>query len=331
MRASTPVPTGTESAYRSATPASHALLLLGVVLWSTNFTSVKAGLEHGFSPLVFNSVRWVIASALVCAVALSVERSLRVARSDLAMIIAAGGGLFAVNQIFAVFALEYGSATMTAIIFGLVPIFVAVIARVVRLERLNRRYWVGAAVSFVGVGALALGAEKISGDVAGAALALVNVGSFAAYIVLTAPLIGRYSVLRVSALTLASATVILVAAGGIQIAREPWESVDTTAWASLFYATASVVIANVVWLEGARRVGPSRASVYSNLLPLFGAIVAAVVLHERLAALQIVGGAIVLIGIAVASLRGTGLRPAGSTPVRDATELPPGDPEPTAG
>lgn len=45
-------------------------------------------------------------------------------------------------------------------------------------------------------------------------------------------------------------------------------------------------------------------------MPLFGAIVAALVLHERLASLQVAGGTAILIGIAVASAQGTAAGPA---------------------
>jgi hypothetical protein len=40
-----------------------------VILWSPslNFTALKAGIEHGFGPLAFNSVRRLIAAVLLCA------------------------------------------------------------------------------------------------------------------------------------------------------------------------------------------------------------------------------------------------------------------------
>jgi len=288
---------------RQARLSSHVLVLVGVGLWSTNFTAIEAALNHGFEPLAFSAVRWAIAGAAICGLALYRERSIRVARADFALVIGAAGGLFLINQVAAVYALNLGAATTTAITFGLVPVFVAVIAHVRGLESLDLRHWTGTAVSLIGVGLLALGAGKISGDLASLALALVNVGTFAGYIVLSATLLRRYSALRVTALTVTASAVGLALLGSVQMAAQPWDSLDRAAWSALAYAVASVVIANAVWLEGTRRVGPSRAAVYSNLLPLLGAIIALVALDERLTELQFLGGGVILVGLAIVSVR----------------------------
>lgn len=287
------------AATRAAPRSSHALLLLAVLLWSTNFATVKAGLDHGFSPLAFNAVRWLLVAALVSALVLATEGSLRVARRDVPLVAGLAAVLFALNQVFAMYALELGAASTTAIVFGLMPLFVAALAHGAGIERLGRRFWAATSASLFGVVLLVAGAGGVSADAGGVALAVVNVGSFAAYIVCVTPLLGRYSVLRVTALSLVSASLMLAAVGSVQLAGESWGSLDGVAWSAVVWATASVLVANVVWLEGGRHLGPSRAALYSNLLPLLGAVIAVVALGERPAGLQVAGGVLILVALAV--------------------------------
>ena len=68
-------------------------------------------------------------------------------------------------------------------------------------------------------------------------------------------------------------------------------------------------------------LGPERASMFFNLIPLFTAVIAAAVLGERLSAYHAVGGALTVAGVLLAELWKTPLRarrtprsPAGSTP-----------------
>lgn len=61
-------------------------------------------------------------------------------------------------------------------------------------------------------------------------------------------------------------------------------------------------IAIVLYLQGIRGLGPSQAAVISTLEPLFTIVLAGVVLHERLVAIQWVGAALVLSGVVFAEV-----------------------------
>ena len=55
------------------------------------------------------------------------------------------------------------------------------IGLVLGLERLSRRFWIAAAISFAGVGLVALGSGEVSGDRRGVLLGIATAATWAAY------------------------------------------------------------------------------------------------------------------------------------------------------
>jgi drug/metabolite transporter (DMT)-like permease len=71
-----------------------------------------------------------------------------------------------------------------------------------------------------------------------------------------------------------------------------------------------LVLTNLLWFTAIDEVGPSRASLFANLQPFLAAIVALVLLDERLTAVQVVGGLAIAAGIVLARERRPPLGPA---------------------
>ena len=87
---------------------------------------------------------------------------------------------------------------------GALPIFTALIAWAVGLERLSRRFLLAGAVSFGGVALVALGSGGgLSANLRGDLLVLATAATWAVYSVAIAPLMRRYSPFRISAFVLA--------------------------------------------------------------------------------------------------------------------------------
>jgi drug/metabolite transporter (DMT)-like permease len=71
-----------------------------------------------------------------------------------------------------------------------------------------------------------------------------------------------------------------------------------------------LVLTNVLWFTAIDRVGPSRASVFANLQPFLAAIIALLLLDERLTAVQVAGGLAIAAGIVISRERRPPLGPA---------------------
>jgi drug/metabolite transporter (DMT)-like permease len=55
-------------------------------------------------------------------------------------------------------------------------------------------------------------------------------------------------------------------------------------------------VAFLSWNEGVRRVGPNRAMVFYNMLPVYGSILGVILLGESLGAQHFIGGGLIVAG-----------------------------------
>lgn len=76
-----------------------------------------------------------------------------------------------------------------------------------------------------------------------------------------------------------------------------------TAWSMLFFAVVPSVLAFLAWNSAVGFVGPSRASVYNNLVPLFGGLFGVLLLSEQIEAFHLVGGALIVVSLIVNARR----------------------------
>jgi drug/metabolite transporter (DMT)-like permease len=287
-------------------PPADLLLLATVSLWALNFTVSKYILQHGFRPLAYSSVRYACAGAIFAAVTLLWEGSLRTSRRNLPLVALGATVLFA-NQLSFVYALSFTTATTVALVFGTLPIFTGLFARIAGVEHLSRGFLLAAALSFGGVALVAIGSRgTVSGDLKGDLLALSGAATWAAYSVLVSPLMRRFSPFKLSALFLLAVTVPLVAAGSGQLAKQSFDLPPSVWLAFAFVVIGPLVVTNILWFTAIDRVGPSRAALFANLQPFLAAIVALVALSEKLTGLQVAGGLLIAGGIVVATRRRRG-------------------------
>ena len=278
------------------------LLLVTVVLWSFNFTVVKYALTHGWEPLSYSSVRFALGAVLFSAITFGREGTFRVERADVRlMVVAAALGIW-LNQLSFTYSVSLTTAATAALMFGTMPIFVALAAQALGLERLHLRHWLATTLSFSGVALVALGSTGgLSGDLGGILLGLGASFTWAVYSVAIGPLMQRYSPYRISAFTLLVGSVPLVLSAIGQLASQDWGSLEALAWAAFVYSLLfSLVFTNITWFTAIDRVGAARASLYVNLQPFLGAFFALVVLSEEMGSLQVAGGLVIGAGIVLA-------------------------------
>jgi len=284
---------------------ADVLLLVTVVIWSINFAAVKYGLENGFEPLVYAALRFGIGSFIFAGITYAREQTLQVSRRDIWLLFGAAGLGIYLNQMSFTFSVQLTTASTVALVFGTLPIFVAILAWLSGVERAHLRHWIAVIVSFSGVAFVAAGGSgEISGDLGGILLALGAAVTWAGFSILIGPLMRRYSPYRISAVVGIAAMIPLAATAAPQLATEDWDAIELLAWGALAYSLLlSFVVTNVLWFTAIDRVGANRASLYANLQPFLGAAFAVVLLSETMTVLQIVGGVVIAVGILIARVR----------------------------
>ena len=286
-------------------------MLLGtVLLWALNSTVTRYVLTHGFQPLAYATIRYGAATALFWAFTYAREGSFRVAARDLRLVVLAAAFIY-VNQLCFVYSVDKTSAATVTLFLGATPIFIGIMASVVGLERMGRGFWFATVVSVIGVGFVASGSGGFGGHLIGDGLAVLTAATWAAYSVLITPLMRRYSPFRISSLVLLIGWIPLAITGARQTAAQSFDF-STLMWVCFAFAVIGpLFLTNILWFTAISRVGPSRASLFSNMQPLFGVLFALVLLGEHLTRWEVIGGVAILGAVLVERSRRTPPEPPG--------------------
>jgi drug/metabolite transporter (DMT)-like permease len=274
------------------------LMLFGaVLLWALNITVTKYMLDHGWLPLAYATIRYFAAISLFWVFTYRRERSFRIARGDWPLVGIASAMIF-VNQLCFVYSLHFSQASTVALIFGTTPVFVALVSVVLRLERLQRSFWMGAVLTFAGVTLVAVGSGGgLDTDLRGNLIAIGTALTWALYTVSIAPLMRRYSPFRISAVVLALGWAPLALVSVPQVSRQQF-SFGWPVWLGLGYAVVGpLFLTNILWFTAVDRVGAARATIFNNLQPFFAVLFAILILSETLHPLEIAGGLLIFSGI----------------------------------
>ncbi len=275
------------------------LMLLGtILLWALNATVTRYVVTHGFQPLAYATIRYGCATILFWGFTYVRERSFRIALRDMRLVVLAAGFIF-INQVFFVYAVDKTSAATVTLFLGMTPIFIGVLASVIGLERMGKAFWLAAVVSLIGVGFVASGSGGFSGKVLGDGLAIMTALTWAGYSILITPLMRRYSPFRISSLVLLIGWIPLALAGLRQTTSQSFHF-GYLMWICFAFAVLGpLFLTNILWFTAISRVGPSRASLFSNMQPILGVLFALLLLGEHLTRWEVVGGVAILSAVVV--------------------------------
>jgi drug/metabolite transporter (DMT)-like permease len=280
------------------------LLVLTTLIWAGH--SIVSRLAVGqIGPMTLTCMRWGLALAPILAAARpSLRRDWPVLRAHSLYLLAMGAlGYTAFNALFYL-AAHRTSALNLSILQGGIPAFVLLGARAFLGVRFTALQALGAVVTMVGVGAIAA-----QGDVtkllalafnSGDAMMLVAVVFYAGYTVALKerPPVSGLSLLAGMALAAFVTSVPLmiweIASGGFI-----WPTA-VGVLAMIYVALGPAFSSQMFYMRGVELIGPGRAGVFVNLVPVFGAIMAVVLLGEPFHAYHIVALVLVVGGIAIA-------------------------------
>lgn len=274
-----------------------ALLFLTVTIWAVNFPLVKLILIE-LPPFGFNLARLVGASAVLMAICFLFSDTPRVDRADWGRLLIISFVGHTCYQTLFVSGVHRTTATNSAILLGLTPVFVSILSFVTGEERQSLRVWLGVGVSFVGVSLVLHDSTAGAGSVSGDLIILGSTLCWSVYTVIGKPLVRKYGSIATTAYSLGIGSVLFLPLGVSSLVEIEWGNVTGFAWlgttASLLGA---LVAAYLIWYYALGRVGPTRTAIYANLTPVMTMIVSYVWIDEHIGLAQIAGTAIILSGI----------------------------------
>jgi drug/metabolite transporter (DMT)-like permease len=200
------------------------------------------------------------------------------------------------------------TAGLTSILNATVPIFAAVIGFSVYAEKLDGRRVAGVALGFVGVVVLVGlpaggGSPPLLSVLAGlaAAVSYVFAANFA-----KRRLTGIPALVFVSGSQLGAAVFLLPL---MPLFPPPQTPGGLVIAAVLALAVLSTSLAFIIYFQLIREVGPTRTLTVTYLIPVFAIGWGALLLGEQLTLGMLLGGGLVLLGVALANSRAASARP----------------------
>lgn len=287
----------------SPTPATAAfglrewgLLVAVAVMWGSSFLLIKIGLED-FPPATVAWLRVAFGSA-----ALTLLPAARVPlrhRSDRGLVALLGLVWMAVPFLLFAYAEVHISSALAGMINGSAPLFTAALAALWFRRSPGTALLVGLAVGFAGV--LLLGLPNVDGRASLTGLLMV-LGAAACYGVafnLTGPLQGRNGALPVIWRAQLFSLVLLAPVGLPGLARATPTVPGVAAMVAL--GALGTGLAYVLFTVLAGRVGGTRASITTYLIPVVALVLGVALAGEAVAPLSVGGIALVLAGAYLAS------------------------------
>jgi drug/metabolite transporter (DMT)-like permease len=278
---------------------AEAGTLLVVLIWSANFVVVKAAIGE-LGPLTFTATRFVIATITLF---LLIRWRIGVIRrpSGLTLRLVALGMLgFGCYQVAWTVGLTEISAGDSALIVAAAPVFVALLAGAIGMDRLTLPKLAGALIAFCGVALVIAGGHELTpgASLMGDALTLLAATVWAVYTVLGTRMLRRVDPLQATAWSVLGGTILLVPLGLWEVATSPPVVVTFPAIAAVLYSGALAVAAsNVLVFNAIRHIGPTRATVSQLLVPAGAVTLGAMFLAEPVGIVQVAGGAIIVLGV----------------------------------
>jgi drug/metabolite transporter (DMT)-like permease len=278
-------------------------LILVSLIWGVNFSLVKYALND-FYPLSFTIVRFSLAALFLACVMILTGESLRIERKDIIPLIGLGLIGITLYNILFMYGLKHTSATNSALLISLSPLFAAMIQGISKKERIIFRSGLGILISTVGVfliiqgkpGGISFSRHDLAGDL----LTICASVFWALYTIKSKPLLQEYSAVKVTAYSMATGSLLLLPVSLRELVRQSWSGVSVQAWAAFGFSTfVSGGIAFSLWYQGVQRLGVTRTVVYHYFVPFVAVSFASLFLGELISIVQIVGGTAVLAGVAL--------------------------------
>ena len=282
------------------------LLLLCNLMWASQFVLVKI-VQEQMGPVAATSFPMLIATILLFPIVRWESRSLTkqppVPGKDWLRFLLIGVLGQVVAQLFITWGLRFSLASNAALLTLAMPIATTVMAYFILGETMSRIRWISFALAIAGVVECS-GVDWKELDLSGKgyllgnALIFISVCGSAFYNTYSKKLLERFTPLQV---LLYSYYFVIAFLMPITFYTEPgafhqiaFYTLKTWVGIALL-AVFQYCLSMVIFLTVLTRLDATQASLSNYLIPFFGLVIAAVVLHERLTLFMILGGVLVLL------------------------------------
>lgn len=277
----------------------YLLLTMGTFFWGTNFILGRL-LASDVPPFTMCAGRFTVAAVIFAVMALYYRWPVPRGRQWIYIVAMAFTGVFLFNTVL-YWGLSYTTAINATLVNGFNPLVTVLLAVILLREKAGRRLWLGVLLSVTGVFLIA---AKGNTDVLvhlnlnpGDLLILLGTVIWGLYTIFVRLLTKDFPVLPATAYATWLGVLMLYPAVYNEVQRMPPKITGGVIGAFLYLGIFASVVAFICWNWSVSKIGATKATVFYNLIPLYGAVLSPLFLNEQLYLLHLCGGILIVGGV----------------------------------
>lgn len=287
----------------------HIVLLLITVIWGCNNIVLKIGFQYLTAPQ-FSGVRMVIALPLMLYFAFWLPGRVRFTKRDFWGVVAIGCVGLGLFQVLFPIGIDQTSASLGGILMATMPIHVVILSLIFRLERPELKSIVGILLTIGGLILITSASHQPEAatqtTLKGIIFVIVAEFGYAINTTFLRHYMKRYPPLQVTGLAMAVSVCIYLIVFFPDMKSLVPSEIHPVVWLCAIYSgLISFLFANILWNYAIKDIGSTKVSVYGNMPPVLVTILGAILFHDVLNLMQMVGAVIILAGVVLVQLRKT--------------------------
>ncbi len=294
-------------------PRAFAAMLFTIVIWGIGPVFLRS-LSVDLGPADHLAIRYFIVTALYVA-GLAMFGGWRIERQDWPrLLIISLVGMMGYN-LGSAFGFANVTAGIGSLIIGTQPLLIALMGTLIAKERLTVATIIGLIIGFIGIVLLVWRDLGISNDgwgfITGCTFIFLSGMAWSIYVVVSKPLVRKYGSFSISALSIVICSLVMVPLLGRPSTLATVQDMSIRSWLELGYiAILSTMVCSITWNYAASRMKAAASGAFLYLVPILGVGAGALILGEHVTSGMLMGGALILIGVAIAQF-GDRIAPSG--------------------
>ena len=282
---------------------AYCLLILATLFWSGNFIVGKFATLFEIPPLTLNFLRWVSVWIILAPFTYKdIYKNLPSIKKNWFVISLMGVMTISTFNSVVYFALNYTQVINAVLVLAAIPVVTIVLSSLMNIEKTNIFQLFGLFLSIIGISTIISNADiqKIislsfnKGDL----WMLVCVFTWALYSTLLKKNKFKFSQFSLIQLMVTVGIIFLIPQFFYEKSIGLELNYNKAFFLILFYVVVfPAIAAYYCWQKGIEIIGPNRASMFIQLMPLFSALMAILIFNEKFQIYHFIGAGFIVIGI----------------------------------
>jgi drug/metabolite transporter (DMT)-like permease len=285
---------------------TYGAVFLAMIFWAFSFIWFKMANET-YLPLTIVFIRLVIAVLLLALFLFITKGFIKIKKTDRKYFL-----ILALFEPFFYFlgesyGLTYVSATVGSVIISTIPVIAALGAWVFLRERLRIINYIGIIVSFIGVLIFIINRDgSVSFNMKGLALLFLAVVSAVGFNLTLSKLVGNYSPVFIVTIQNILGVILFLP---VFVLTDLRQFINTPFVIKSFLPIIELSVfascgAFILFAYSIRKIGVSKANVFTNFIPIFTAIFSFILLGDKLTIQNMAGMLVVITGLFLSQMNG---------------------------